>query len=281
MGSVYKARQPVLNRLVALKVMSSDLASDPDFVARFRREANAAAALNHANIVQVFSAGEFEGTHYIAMEFVEGETLRAYIERHGKLDPREAVAITVLVVQALQYAWNKARLIHRDIKPENIFLSRAGEVKVGDLGLAKVVGGKTTSLTQTGMMMGSPDYISPEQARGVSDIDFRTDIYSLGCTFYHMLTGRTPYSGSDPLVVINKHVNDPPPAIFKVWPTCPMPLALAMGRMLAKNRNDRPASYEDLIEQLQKVHGKLKPAAAPAPVRRRRSRCLSRASHRL
>ncbi|MCX6899099.1 MAG: SUMF1/EgtB/PvdO family nonheme iron enzyme [Verrucomicrobia bacterium] len=266
MGAVYKARQPRLDRLVALKVMSSDLASDPDFVARFKREANAAASLNHENIVQVFSAGEFEGGHFIAMEFVEGTTLRHHIQNQGRLDPREAVAITILVAQALQYAWNKARLIHRDIKPENIFLSNVGEVKVGDLGLAKTVGGGTTSLTQTGMMMGSPHYISPEQARGLSDIDFRTDVYSLGCTLYHMLTGRPPYEGSDPLVVINKHVNEPPPAIFKVWPTCPIPLALAAGKMLAKNRNDRPASYEDLIEQLREVHGKLKPATAVAPV---------------
>ncbi|MCX6906476.1 MAG: SUMF1/EgtB/PvdO family nonheme iron enzyme, partial [Verrucomicrobia bacterium] len=215
--------------------------------------------------VQVYTAGENDKIYYIAMEFVEGETLRAHIESQGRLDPREAVAITVLVAQALQYAWNKARIIHRDIKPENIFLSNAGEVKVGDLGLAKTVGGGSTSLTQTGMMMGSPHYISPEQARGLSDIDFRTDIYSLGCTLYHMLTGRPPYTGTDPLVVINKHVNEPPPAIFKVWPTCPIPLALLVGKMLAKQRHERPASYDDLIEQLHEVHGKLKPATAVAP----------------
>jgi len=266
MGAVYKARQPKLDRLVALKIMATELAGDPDFVARFKREANAAAALNHQNIVQVFSAGECEKTHFIAMEFVEGETLRHHIESQGRLDPREAVAITVLVAQALQYAWNKARIIHRDIKPENIFLSKAGEVKVGDLGLAKTVGGGSTSLTQTGMMMGSPHYISPEQARGLSDIDFRADIYSLGCTLYHMLTGRPPYEGSDPLVVINKHVNEPPPAIFKAWPTCPIPLALAVGKMLAKQRHERPASYEELIEQLREVREKLKPAVVPTPV---------------
>ena len=265
MGAVYKARQSRLNRLAALKVLSPDLAADPGFVTRFQREASAAANLSHPNVVQVYSAGEHEGTHYIAMEFVDGETLREHIERHGRLHPREAVAVAVYVAEALQYGWTKARLIHRDIKPENIFLSKTGEVKVGDLGLAKTVGGRTTSLTQTGIMMGSPHYISPEQARGMSDIDFKTDIYSLGCTLFHMLTGHPPYTGTDPLVVIHKHVNDPPPAIFKVWPTCPIPLALAVGKMLAKNRNDRPASYEDLIEQLQEVHDKLKPGAAPAP----------------
>ena len=266
MGSVYKARQLKLDRLAALKIMASELAADPDFVARFKREATAAASLSHPNVVQVYSAGESEGTHYIAMEFVDGETLKQHIERQGRLDPREAIAITVYVAEALQYGWNKAKLIHRDIKPDNIFLSNTGEVKVGDLGLAKIVGGATTSLTQTGMMMGSPHYISPEQARGVSDIDFRTDIYSLGCTLYHMLTGRPPYEGPDPLTVITKHVNDPPPAIFKVWPTCPIPVALMVGRMLAKQRHERPASYEDLIDQLREVHGKLKPTAAAPPM---------------
>ena len=265
MGTVYKARQPKLDRFVALKVMSSDLAKDPDFVARFRREATAAASLSHPNVVQVYAAGEHENIPYIAMEFVDGVTLREHIELHGRLDPRESIAVAVYVAQALQFGWNRAKLIHRDIKPENIFLSKTGEVKVGDLGLAKTVGGVTTSLTQTGMMMGSPHYISPEQARGDGDIDFRADIYSLGCTLFHMLTGRPPYTGTDPLSVISKHVNDPPPAIFKVWPTCPIPLALVMGRMLAKHRHERPESYEDLIEQLQAVHDKLASAGAAAP----------------
>jgi serine/threonine-protein kinase len=200
MGAVYKARQPMLNRFAALKIMAPELAADPDFVARFKREAMAAASLSHQHLVQVYAAGEFEGTHYIAMEFVEGETVRERIERHGKLDPREALAITAYVAEALQYAWNTAKLIHRDIKPDNVFLSNTGDVKVGDMGLAKTVGGPTTSLTQTGMMMGSPHYMSPEQAKGVKDIDFHADIYSLGCTLYHMLTGKPPYEGEDSLV---------------------------------------------------------------------------------
>ncbi|MBM4082662.1 MAG: serine/threonine protein kinase, partial [Planctomycetes bacterium] len=182
MGFVWKARQPMLNRFVALKIMAPELAADPEFVKRFKREATAAASLMHENLVQVYAAGEFEGQHYIAMEFVEGETLRNLIERSGKLDPIEALDITVQIAQALQHAWNKAQIIHRDVKPENVFLTRQKEVRLGDMGLAKTVGGPTTSLTQTGMMMGSPHYISPEQARGLKEIDFRADIYSLGCT---------------------------------------------------------------------------------------------------
>ncbi|MCX6908065.1 MAG: serine/threonine-protein kinase, partial [Verrucomicrobia bacterium] len=136
MGAVYRARQPLLNRVVALKVMSRRYSDDPSFVARFIREAAAAANLSHRNMVQVFTAGESNGIRFIAMEFVEGRTLSEHIRKHGRLDAREAVAVAIYVVQALQYAWNKARLIHRDIKPENVFLSYGGEVKVGDLGLA-------------------------------------------------------------------------------------------------------------------------------------------------
>ena len=265
MGAVYKARQPILNRFVALKTMAANLGGDKDFVARFQREAASAATLNHPNIVGVHTAGEADGIHYIVMEFVEGESARKRLDREGKLPPAEALAITLYVAQALQYAWNAARLIHRDIKPDNIFLSKKGEVKLGDLGLAKSVGAaETTELTQSGMAMGSPHYISPEQAKGIRDIDFRTDIYSLGCTLYHMLTGQTPYSGDSSMVVMMKHVNDPPPAIFKVWARCPMPLGLLVGKMLAKKRNERPSSYEQLIGDLFAVSEKLQQPADSA-----------------
>ncbi|MCX6911402.1 MAG: bifunctional serine/threonine-protein kinase/formylglycine-generating enzyme family protein [Verrucomicrobia bacterium] len=265
MGAVYKARQPMLSRLVALKVMAPHLGADPSYVARFIREAASAAKLNHPNMVRVYTAGEADGIHFIEMEFVEGESLQKRLHHLGRIEPREAIAITVYVAQALQYAWNKAHLIHRDIKPDNIFLSNSGEVKVGDLGLAKSVGAETTELTQTGTAMGSPHYISPEQAQAVKDMDFRTDIYSLGCTLYHMLSGQTPYSGDSAMIVMMKHVHDPPPAIFKVWPACPMPLGMLVGKMLAKDRNARPQSYEQLIAELLTVNEKLPQGAVPAP----------------
>jgi formylglycine-generating enzyme required for sulfatase activity len=265
MGAVYKAKQPILNRFVALKTMAAHLGGDKEFVARFQREAASAATLSHPNVVGVHTAGEVDGTHYIVMEFVEGESVRKRLDREGKIPPAEALAITIYVAQALQYAWNKARLIHRDIKPDNIFLSNAGEVKVGDLGLAKSLATEGTEMTATGMAMGSPHYISPEQATGIKDIDFRTDIYSLGCTLYHMLTGQTPYKGDSSMVVMMKHVHDPAPAIFKAWPQCPMPLGMLVGRMLAKDRNARPKSYEQLIADLFAVSEKLQQPAAPAP----------------
>ena len=264
MGAVYKARQPLLNRIVALKVMAEMISADPVYIARFIREATTAANLRHPNIVEVFTAGEQHGVYFLAMEFVEGESLKQRLGRVGRIAPREAVAITLYVAQALQHAWNKTRLIHRDIKPDNIFLSRAGEVKVGDLGLAKIVDSESTELTQSGVMMGSPHYISPEQAQADKDIDFRTDIYSLGCTLYHSLTGQTPYEGDSSMAVIMKHVHDPPPAIFKTWPQCPMPLGMLVGRMLAKDRAKRPSSYEELVADLFAASEKLGPAAVPA-----------------
>ena len=221
MGAVYKARQPLLKRFVAIKVMAPHLREDAAFVTRFIREAALAANLHHPNMVLVHTAGEQDGVYHIVMEFVEGESLHEHIASHGRLEAREAVAITVYVCQALQYAWKQARLIHRDIKPANIFLSTTGEVKLGDLGLAKSQGQSTAGATMTGMVMGSPHYMSPEQARAVKEIDFRADIYSLGCTLYHMLIGRPPYEGDDSMAIMMRQINDPPPAIFKVWPQCP------------------------------------------------------------
>ena len=266
MGAVYRARQPMLNRVVALKVMSHRYSDDPSFVARFVREAAAAANLSHRNMVQVFTAGESNGIRFIAMEFVEGRTLSEHIRKHGRLDAREAVAVAIYVAQALQYAWNKARLIHRDIKPENVFLSYGGEVKVGDLGLAKSVGETEAVLTTTGVTVGSPHYISPEQARAAKDMDFRADIYSLGCTLFHMLTGRPPFDAEDILSIMMKHVSEAPPVISEIWPECPPSLAALLGRMLAKDRTARPASYEKLVEELVAIHDELRSSSKPSPI---------------
>ena len=233
-GSVYKARQTELNRLVAVKVLSRDLSEDPEYVSRFKREAASAGGLSHVNIVQVYAAGTFEQLHYFVMEFVDGESLQRRIEREGKLAPTEALAICMYVAEALDYAWKRVKLIHRDIKPANIFIAHSGDVKLGDLGLAKIADA-STEFTRTGTVMGSPNFISPEQAQAKKEIDFRADIYSLGCTLYHMVTGCLPYEGAgDALAIIHKHVYDPPPAIFTVWPTCPMPLAMLVGKMVAK-----------------------------------------------
>lgn len=184
------------------------------------------------------------------MEFVEGESLQKRIQRVGRLDCVEALAIAIQTAEALRHAWNEARLIHRDIKPDNILLARDGTVKVADLGLAKSLQSVATSFTATGTVMGSPHYISPEQARGDKDVDFRSDIYSLGCTLFHMLTGRPPYEADTPMAVMFKHVNEPPPDLREARPECSTRLAAFLKRMMAKDRAKRPSSYEELIAEL-------------------------------
>ncbi len=269
MGAVYKARQPMLDRLVALKVIAPTVAHDPVFVARFKREATAAAQLNHPNIVQLYTAGENEGVHYMACEFIEGESLQAKLDRRGRLDPREALAVCVFVCEALKYAWQTAHMIHRDIKPDNIFLSKTGEVKVGDLGLAKRVDSDASGLTKTGTTVGSPHYMSPEQGMGEKDLDFRTDVYSLGCTLYHMITGSVPYNSKNVVEVVTQHVYAPPPDLAAAMPGCPPSLARLVSQMLAKKRHGRHASYDELIADLLEVREQIRApmnsiASAPA-----------------
>lgn len=254
MGAVYKARQVSLNRFVALKVMSNALAENPEFIGRFKREASLAAQFKHPHIVQVYAAGESNGIHYMAMEFVEGTTLLRHIATQGRLNPQEAIAIALQIADALKYAWDKSRMIHRDIKPSNIFLSQAGDVLVGDLGLAKILGSADTELTATGMTVGSPHYMSPEQALSEKEIDFRSDIYNLGCTLFQLLTGRMTHEGKSSMALMVKHVHDPPPDIFEALPDCPRKLGLMVSRMIARKREDRPQSYEDLIAGLREAN---------------------------
>jgi serine/threonine protein kinase len=198
MGAVYKARQVALDRIVALKVLPSGLGADPQFAERFLREARALAKLNHPNIVTVHDFGESGGRYYLVMEFIDGANLRQML-RAGELQPKEAVAIVPKICEALQYAHDHG-VVHRDIKPENVLLDRAGRVKIADFGLAKLLGKDAAdfSLTQTGMHLGTPRYMAPEQFDHPETVDHRADIYSLGVVFYEMLTGEVPMGRFDP-----------------------------------------------------------------------------------
>ncbi len=256
MGAVYKALQVSLKRFVAIKVLERSLAMDEEFVVRFHNEAVAAAALNHPNLVQVYAAGETEGLHWFAMEFVNGESLQGRLDRTGRIEAMEAVAITLHVTNALEHAWRKGRMIHRDIKPDNIFLSVEGEVKLGDLGLAKSCEGDV-GMTMVGTSMGTPLYISPEQAEGRKEIDLRTDIYSLGATLFHLLTGRPVYSGGTAVSVMVKHVSAPIPEIRALAPDLPEELAATVLRMLQKAPEDRYGGYPELAEDLQRAYARL------------------------
>ncbi len=250
MGAVYEARQLALQRTVALKILPPHLASEEGFVARFQSEAIAAANVNHANIVQVFTAGESEGIEYIAMEFIEGETIQQRLKRLGRLPLTEALDIAYHVAAALDHAWQTAQLIHRDVKPDNIFLAQNGTVKLGDFGLAKILREGATSATVTGLVLGSAHFMSPEQARGQRDLDARTDIYSLGCTLHYMMTGRTVFEGPDFMSVMYKHVNETPAPLHTLLPHCPAGVNRLLTRMIAKEREARPPSHAELVGEI-------------------------------
>ena len=208
MGQVFRAKQPSLDRMVALKVLPRGVASDRESVERFYREARSAAGLVHPNIVQIYTVGEEKGVPYFAMEYVIGEDLERRIKRGDRFTVEEAVGITASVAMALACA-EEAGIVHRDIKPGNIMIDSHGVVKVTDFGLAKAVKLIDSEITQAGFIVGTPSYMAPEQAEA-RDVDHRTDIYSLGVVFYELLCGRSPFKAEDPASLIYMHVHVPP-----------------------------------------------------------------------
>src|SRR2546428_2038207 len=206
MAAVYRGTDQVLGRQVAVKVLGDQFAGDVTFVTRFRREAQAAAALNHPNVVSVFDTGSDDGTHFIVMEYVQGKTLSHVIRDDAPLMPDRAVEIAESVAHALSFA-HRAGIVHRDVKPGNIMLTPAGDVKVMDFGIARA--NTSESLTQTATVLGTATYFSPEQAQGEA-VDPRSDIYSLGVVMYEMLTAHPPFAGETPVAVAYKHVKEEP-----------------------------------------------------------------------
>jgi len=249
MAKVFKGTDRVLGRTVAVKVLAPHFADDEGFVARFRREAQAAAALNHPNIVGVFDTGSQNGVHFIVMEYVEGRTLRDVIRADAPLLPERAIEITDAVARALSAA-HEAGLVHRDIKPGNIMLTRGGEVKVMDFGIARTTTGDT--LTQTAAILGTALYLSPEQAQG-QQVDARSDIYSLGCVFYEMLTAHSPFEGDSPVAIAYRHVRETPRLPSELNPDVPPELDAVVMKMLAKNPENRYQSAPELREDLERV----------------------------
>ncbi len=198
MGAVYRAVQLSLERDVALKVLSKELAKNETLIQRFEREAQAAARLSHPNLIGVYDFGKAGETYYISMEVIDGKTVYQLIRERGRLEARRCLEIALRVAEALDYASASAGIIHRDIKPENIMIDSIGEVKIADMGLAKEVGGGKEpggGITMVGERLGTPFYMSPEQIRETKSVDHRADIYSLGATLFHMLTGRRPFAG--------------------------------------------------------------------------------------
>jgi eukaryotic-like serine/threonine-protein kinase len=252
MAEVYLAEQISLRRQVAFKILKRELAKDATYVRRFQMEAQAAASLVHAHIVQIHEVGCVDGIQYIAQEYVAGQNLRELLARRGLPDVKLVVAIMRQVAAALAKAADQG-IVHRDIKPENIMLTKAGEVKVADFGLARITGeGDTLGLTQTGMTMGTPLYMSPEQVEGRT-LDPRSDIYSFGVTCYQMLAGEPPFRGETALSVAVHHVKTLPPRLENRRTDLPPGLCRIVHKMLAKDPKDRYPDARELLRDLRSL----------------------------
>jgi serine/threonine-protein kinase len=251
MGLVFKAKQVSVDRVVAIKILLDPLAQNKEFIKRFEREAMIAAKLSHNNVVNAIDAGQIDGHYYFVMEYVEGPTIKDYLDENKTFEEKEALRIVLSIAEALKHAFSRG-LIHRDIKPENVILTKQGDVKLADLGLARLTDDEKWGLSEAGMAIGTPYYISPEQVRGEINIDIRADIYSLGATLYHMVTGNVPFGGETPNEVMRKHV-DPKVVIVPpdhLNPSLSAGLGMVVETMMAKNREQRYQTPDDLILDL-------------------------------
>jgi tRNA A-37 threonylcarbamoyl transferase component Bud32 len=253
MARVYRAYHPQLDRYVAIKVLRSDLVEEEDFLARFKREARAVAALRHSNIVRVFDFDVQQGAYYMVMELLEGDSLRTrlndYRAREERMPLGDVARILLDVLEGLQYAHSEG-MVHRDVKPGNILLSKSGQAVLTDFGIAQIIGG--TRYTVSGALMGTLNYMSPEQGLE-GECDSRSDIYSLGIVFYEILTGDPPFDADTPLAILMKHVNDPLPPLRKIEPSIPRPLERVVLKALAKRREQRYQSADEMAEALRKA----------------------------
>jgi len=265
MGTVYKARQVSMDRIVALKILPPSFAKRKEFIERFFREARASAKLNHPNIVNGIDVGQDNGLYYFAMEFVDGSSVNTLL-KHGAIKEFRCAEIGHDIAQALAHAHQNG-ILHRDIKPDNILIDSTGLAKLCDLGLARVdsESEEQKGLTQQGQAVGTPHYISPEQAKGIRDLDMRTDLYSLGATLYHMVTGKTMYEGPTSVVIMTKHLTDKAVTPTSINSGVSKGFVTVLARLLAKDRNDRYVSAQHLADDLKRVQNGLNPTNAELP----------------
>ena len=253
MAEVYLAEQTSLGRKVAIKVLRADFSSDENYVRRFQHEARAVASLVHPNIVQIYEVGCINGFHFLAQEYVPGQTLKQLVAKRGPLKLSQAISVLRQVASALVCA-GRENMVHRDIKPENILLNPTGAVKVADFGLARVAKHESLDLTQDGMTLGTPLYMSPEQVKGVP-LDPRSDLYSCGAMAFYMLVGHPPFEGDTPLNVALQHVQNEPPKLKDFRSDLPTELCHIVEVMLRKDPSERFADAKQLLTELKKLPG--------------------------
>jgi eukaryotic-like serine/threonine-protein kinase len=259
MATVYKARQLSLDRIVAIKVLPKRMSENREFVDRFYKEGKAAARLNHPNIVGAVDVGEANGFHYFVMEYVEGQTVYDKLEHGERYEEKEALKLVIQTCKALAHA-HKAGFIHRDVKPKNIMITKNGDAKLADMGLARETSDVEAAEKELGKAYGTPYYISPEQIRGEPDVDGRADVYSLGATFYHMVTGRVPFDAATPSAVMHKHLKEELIPPDHLNPNLSAGVGEIIEVAMAKNRKKRYATTEEMLVDLERV------AAGEAPL---------------
>ncbi|MGC3966903.1 MAG: serine/threonine-protein kinase [Pirellulales bacterium] len=266
MGKVYKAKHRRMQRVVALKVLPPHVSSTPKIVERFFREVQVAARLVHPNVVAAFDSGESHGVHYLVMEHVEGHELLAYADARAPLSVAAAVDLIRQAAEGLAYA-HEQNIVHRDVKPSNILVDKSGRAKILDLGLARITEDENGSTTETqnvltveGEVMGTPDYMAPEQSCDTHTADHRADIYALGCSLYRILTGAIPYPGGTPVERVMAHHDRPIPSLRSARPDVPASLEAIYLKMLAKKPTDRPQKTSEVVEALRSVELELKSA---------------------
>ncbi len=253
MGTVYLGHQESLDRECAVKVLAKELAAKPGFVERFVREARSMAKINHPNVVDCYAVGEDKGYHFVAMELIDGQSMQDWIDQLGKLSIADAVLVTLLCAEALQHA-HDLKMIHRDVKPDNILIAKNGTIKVSDMGLAKAIDEDDMGLTQSGTGLGTPHYMAPEQARNAKHVDHRVDIYALGCSLYHIITGQTPFTGESVVeLIVNKEKGKFTPA-KRVNGEVPERLDLIIDKAMAPNPAHRYQSCAELIKDLESLN---------------------------
>lgn len=261
MATVYLGKQVSLDRHVAIKVLPKKFMTNPEFVERFYAEGRAAAKLNHANIVQAYDVGKSGDFHYFVMEYVEGKTVYDDLEAGRTYAEKDALKIIIQIAKALEHA-HKQGFIHRDVKPKNIMLTKSGQAKLADMGLARAVSDVEAAEAEQGKAYGTPYYISPEQIRGLKTVDFRCDIYGLGATFYHLVTGRVPFDAPNPSAVMHKHLKEKLVPPDHINPTLSAGIGEVIEVCMAKNPDERYQTTSDLLYDLEAVARGEPPAQA-------------------